>query len=74
MPKGFWDDEDNDFLSTAGIEEVRAGFGPIITIAIDMSQAMEALNYLLAFFASLVPPVEEDIMRWEDDGGAIIGY
>jgi hypothetical protein len=70
--KGLWDEGDNDFLATAGIEEVKTGVEATIVIAIDVSQALAALFEMIAFFAALVPEAPEEIMRWEDDGGATI--
>jgi len=58
---------------TSGLPGSSSAFGdslfPVITIVVDVSGFMEALTAAMEFLASLVAPYEEEIMRWEDDGG-----
>ena len=45
----------------------------MITILVDVTGVIEALAAMMEFVVAITLPHEEEIMRWEDDGGAFYG-
>ena len=55
----------------------RTAFGdslqPVVTILVDVTGVIEALAAMMELMVVMTWPHEEEIMRWEDDGGAFYG-